>query len=68
MRPTRVRKAATVAVFAIMFAMPQYWLWGHWGLFAAFWGLTLPLALLIPLHLCRRCRHGRCPLNRATVR
>jgi hypothetical protein len=59
------RICATALVFAAIFALPQFWLWGHWGLFAIFWGLTLPLAWLVPLHLCPRCRHERCPLNRA---
>ena len=58
------RKVASALVLAGIFALPQYWLWGNWGLFALFWGLTLPLAFLVPLHLCGRCRHGRCPLNR----
>jgi len=58
------RQAVTAFVFGGMFAIPQYWLWGNWGLLAIFWGLTLPLALLLPLHLCRRCRHGRCLGNR----
>ena len=57
------RNLGTVAAFGIMFAGPQYWLWGQWILFALFWGCTLPLTLLLPLHLCRRCRHERCPLH-----
>jgi hypothetical protein len=61
-----LRKAGAATVFAAIFAVPQYWLWGNWSLLAAFWGLTLPLAVLIPLYLCRRCRHERCPMNRAT--
>lgn len=58
-----VRKAVTAVAFGGIFAFPQYWLWGNWGLFALFWALTLPLAALIPLYLCRRCRHERCPMN-----
>ncbi len=58
-----LRKAGMTAVFAAIFAVPQYWLWGRWGLLTAFWGLTLPLAMLIPLHICRRCRHEQCPMN-----
>ncbi len=61
------RQAVTVLVFSGVFAIPQYWLWGNWVLFAVFWGLTLPLALLLPLHLCRRCRHKRCLANRAHI-
>jgi len=67
-RISGVRKAAIAVVFGGMFALPQYWLWANWDLFALFWAATLPLAVLIPRHLCRRCRHDRCPLNRATVR
>jgi hypothetical protein len=63
----RPRQAATALVFGGMFVIPQYWLWGNWGLFAIFWGLTLPLALLLPMHLCRRCRNGRCFANRAVI-
>ncbi len=59
------RHAVTVLVFGGMFAIPQYWLWGNWVLFAVFWGCTLALALLMPLYLCRRCRHGRCLANRS---
>jgi hypothetical protein len=59
------RQAVTVLVFGGMFAIPQYWLWGNWRLLAIFWGLTLPLALLLPLHLCGHCRNGRCLANRA---
>ena len=59
------RQAVSAVVFGGIFAIPQYWLWGNWGLLAIFWGLTLPLILLLPLHLCRRCRHGRCPISRA---
>jgi hypothetical protein len=59
------RQSITILVFGGMFATPQYWLWGNWGLLATFWGLTLPLALLLPLRLCRRCRNGRCLGNRA---
>mgnify|MGYP005838788285 CR=1 FL=1 len=61
------RQAASALVFGGIFAMPQYWLWGNWGLYATFWGLTVALALLVPLGLCRRCRHGRCPLNRTAA-
>jgi len=61
----RARQAVTALVFGGMFAIPQYWLWGNWGLFAIFWGLTLPLAMLLPLHLCGRCRNERCLANRA---
>jgi len=66
-RISSLRKAVTALAFGGIFAVPQYWLWGNWGLFAVFWALTLPLAVLIPLHLCRRCRHGRCPMNRAAI-
>ena len=59
------RQAVTSLVFGGMFAIPQYWLWGNWPLLAIFWGLTLPLALLMPLHLCGRCRHGSCLANRS---
>jgi len=62
-----VRKAVAAVAFGGIFAFPQYWLWGNWSLFALFWALTLPLAVLIPLYLCRRCRHGRCPMNRAAI-
>jgi hypothetical protein len=61
----RARHAVTVLVFGGMFAIPQYWLWGNWLLLAIFWGLTLPLALLMPLYLCRRCRHKGCLSNRS---
>jgi len=60
------RQAVTVLVFGGMFAIPQFWLWGHWVLFAVFWGLTLLLAILMPLYLCGRCRNRRCLANRAT--
>jgi len=60
-----VRNLGTVAAFGAIFAVPQYWLWGQWSLFAVFWGCTLPLVLLFPLHLCRRCRHERCPMHQA---
>jgi hypothetical protein len=59
------RQAVTTLVFGGMFAIPQYWLWGNWSLFAVFWGLTLPLALLLPLYLCGHCRNERCLANRA---
>ncbi len=68
MRPERIhwaRHAVTVLVFGGMFAIPQYWLWGNWVLFAVFWGLALPLAMLLPLHLCGRCRNERCLANRS---
>lgn len=61
------RQAVTVLVFGGMFAIPQYWLWGNWVLFAVFWGLTLPLAMLLPLYLCGHCRNERCLGNRAVV-
>jgi hypothetical protein len=62
-----VRKAVTAVAFGGIFSVPQYWLWGKWGLFALLWALSLPLAALIPLHLCRRCRHERCPMNRVAI-
>jgi hypothetical protein len=61
-----LRKAGAAAVFGAIFAVPQPWLWDHGSLLAAFWALTLPLAVLFPLHLCRRCRHEQCPMNRAS--
>jgi hypothetical protein len=62
-----LRKAGTAFAFGGVFAVLQYCLWGNWGLFALFWALPLPLAALIPLHLCRRCRHERCPMNRVAI-
>lgn len=58
------RKAASALVFAVIFAVPQYWLWGNWTAWAIFWGSTVLLAILVPMHLCARCCHYRCPLNR----
>jgi len=61
------RKAAAALAFGVIFAVPQYWLWGNWVLFALFWAFIVPLAVMIPLYLCRRCRHQRCPMNRAAI-
>ena len=58
------RKAASAFLFVGMFAVPQYWLWSNGLLAAIFWGATAVLAVLVPMHLCTRCCHSRCPLNR----
>ncbi len=58
------RNALTALVFLGMVAIPQYWLWGQWGLFAAFWLLAVAGGLVIPQRFCRHCRHHRCPVNR----
>lgn len=63
-----LRRIGTAVVFAGMFAAPQYWLSGRWDLFSAFWAATLLLAVLVPVYLCRRCLHRRCPMNRAGAR
>lgn len=34
-----------------------------WVLFALFWALCAPLAMLMPFHFCPPCRHQHCPLN-----
>ena len=57
------RKALSALAFLGIVAIPQYWLWGQWGLFSAFWVLTVVGGIAVPLHFCRYCRHGRCPMN-----
>ena len=57
------RKALSALAFLGIVAIPQYWLWGQWDLFAAFWGLTVVGGIAVPLRFCRYCRHGRCPMN-----
>ena len=58
-----VRKALLVLTAALLVLMPQYWLWGQWGLMAGFWVLAAPLGLAFPLYFCPRCRHGACAMN-----
>ena len=59
------RKTLFLATVAGLVLIPQYWLWGHWGLLAGFWTLAAAIGLAFALHYCRRCRHGQCPLNQA---
>ena len=60
-----LRKAGLLLVGAGLVVIPQYWLWGNWGPFAAFWIVTIPLGLVFPLYYCKRCRHARCPFQSA---
>jgi len=57
------RKALSALVFMGIVAIPQYWLWGRWSLFAAFWTLTVAGGITVALRFCRYCRHRRCPMN-----
>ena len=57
------RNALSALAFGGIVAIPQYWLWGHWVLFGTFWLLVVAGGIAVPLHFCRRCRHGRCPMN-----
>jgi len=57
------RKALSALVFMGIVAIPQYWLWGQWMLFGAFWALTILGGIAVPLRFCRHCRHRRCPMN-----
>jgi hypothetical protein len=61
------RKGLSALAFLGIVAIPQYWLWGQWGLFVAFWALTVLGGIAVPLHFCRHCRHGRCPMNMVTL-
>jgi hypothetical protein len=61
------RKALSALAFLGIVAIPQYWLWGQWGLFVALWALTVLGGIAVPLHFCRHCRHGRCPMNMVTL-
>ena len=61
------RKAAAAVAFLGIVAIPQYWLWTQWALFGVFWTLTVMGGITVPLLICRRCRHRRCPLNLATL-
>ena len=60
------RKALSALVFMGIVAIPQYWLWGQWSLFGAFWALIVVGGIVVPLRFCRRCRHRRCPMNLVT--
>ena len=57
------RKVFSALAFFGIVAIPQYWLWGQWSLFAAFWILTVVGGIAIPFQFCRRCRNRRCPMN-----
>jgi len=59
------RKGLAALVFGGLIAVPQYWLWGHWGLMAGFWAVAAVLGPFMAMGFCRRCRHYRCPLNMA---
>ena len=61
------RNALSAMAFLGIVAIPQYWLWGQWNLFGTFWVLVLAGGIAVPLHLCRRCRHRRCPVNLVTL-
>jgi hypothetical protein len=61
------RKGLSALAFLGIVAIPQYWLWGQWGLFVAFWALTVLGSIAVPLHFCRHCRHGRCPMKLVTL-
>lgn len=63
-----VRKALLVLTAGVLVLIPQYWLWGHWGLLAGFWALAVPLGLAFPIYYCPRCRHGACAMNRGSAR
>jgi hypothetical protein len=60
------RKALSALAFIGIVAIPQYWLWGQWSLFGAFWALTVVGGIAVPCHFCRRCRHRLCPMNLVT--
>lgn len=62
-----LRNALSALAFLGIVAIPQYWLWGRWGLFGAFWLLTLTGGIAVPLHFCRHCRHCRCPVNQVII-
>lgn len=59
------RKTLFLATVAGVVLIPQYWLWGSWGLLAGFWTLAATIGLAFSLHYCGRCRHGRCALHQA---
>jgi hypothetical protein len=61
------RKAISALAFLGIVAIPQYWLWGQWGLLAIFWTLAVVGGVAVPLHFCRHCRHRRCPMNLVTL-
>ena len=57
------RNALSALAFLGIVAIPQYWLWGQWALFATFWLFILVGGIAVPLTFCQHCRHGRCPMN-----
>ena len=61
------RKGLSALAFLGIVAIPQLSVWGQWGLFGAFWALTVVGGIAVPLHFCRHCRHGRCPMNLVTL-
>ena len=63
-----VRRALLMLTAAGLVLVPQYWLWGNWGLLAVFWALAIPLGLAFPLFFCPRCRHAACPMNSTAAR
>jgi len=62
----RYKNVLSALAFGGIVLIPQYWLWGQWGLCAAFWTLTVTGGIAVPFHFCRRCRHQRCPMNLVT--
>lgn len=62
---TQSDKVVLLIALAALFLFPQYWLLRNTPLLIAYWAAAVPMLLMIPLHICPRCRHTGCPLNRA---
>ena len=60
-----LRKVLLLVTAAGLVLIPQYWLWGRWGLLALFWILAALIGVAFAVYYCPRCRHGGCPMNRA---
>ncbi len=61
--------AEKITVFTVMAGMvilPNFWLVSDIPVLLVFWLLGLPTLAAFPAHYCRRCRHFRCPMNKAT--
>jgi hypothetical protein len=59
---TRLELVAMSLGLLALLGLPQPWLWGHTGLFIAYWVLTGIALVQIRIVVCRSCRNIHCPL------
>lgn len=58
-----IEKFGFIAMFAVIFLFPQYWLLKNYTLLILFWICLFPTIIMFPFYFCKRCKHLSCPFN-----